>query len=157
MRASLRRHITYANVTATLALVLSLTAGAYAAVQVTGKNVVNGSLTGKDIRPESIRGKHVRGLTLSDLRDGPGQYYLKNASGTGTGIAQATATCNGNDVVLSGGTRGAVGSYIEADGPDGVNPTTRIVTGWTGRVQSAAGNAPVQALVTAVCLVVPDE
>ena len=46
-----RRHLSYANVTATLALVLSLTAGAYAAVRITGKEVVDGSLSGRRSAP----------------------------------------------------------------------------------------------------------
>jgi hypothetical protein len=156
MRGSLRRHITYANVTATLALVLSLTAGAYAAVQVTGKNVVNGSLTGKDIRAESIRGKHVRGLTLADLQNGPGQYYLASSKGTGNGLAQATATCNGNDVMVSGGTINSPSTTILSNVPDGLDRTNQVLRSWTGRVQGTnQANPTVEVTVVGLCLRVP--
>jgi hypothetical protein len=156
MRRAVRRHLTYANVTATLALVLSLTAGAYAAVQVTGKNVVNGSLTGKDIRPESISGKHVRGLSLRDLQDGPGQYYIKqSALARGNGLAEATATCNGNDAMISGGTVGGLGSFVLGSGPDGMNPNTQTARSWSGRVQGVSGSSPVQVQVVGLCLTVP--
>ena len=156
MPKPLRRHLTYANVTATLALVLSLTAGAYAAVRITGQEVVNRSLTGKDIRLESIRSKHVRGLTLSDLKNGPGQYYLRFASGQGSGIAEATATCNNNDVAISGGTAsGGTSTHLIADGPGSLNQTSRTVTSWTGRVAGVSGDDQVRVTVTALCLAVP--
>jgi hypothetical protein len=156
MRGAARRHLTYANVTATLALVLSLTAGAYAAVRITGQEVVNGSLTGKDIRAESIRGKHVRGLSLSDLQDGPGQYYLKTAQGQAQGIAQATATCNGNDVMISGGVTNSQNSYVIADVPDGLNRTAGVLKSWTGRAQGTnPSNPTVTVSVVGLCLTVP--
>jgi hypothetical protein len=51
MRTRLRSHVTYANVTATLALFLALsTGGAYAFNEWTGANVVDESLTGADVQ-----------------------------------------------------------------------------------------------------------
>jgi len=60
MLTRLRRHLTYANVTATLALFVALGGTSYAALTITGRNVKNNSLTGKD----------VRGLTTSDVKNG---------------------------------------------------------------------------------------
>jgi hypothetical protein len=48
------RRFTYSNVTATLALFIALGGSAYAAVKVTGSDVVDGSLTGKDIKRKSV-------------------------------------------------------------------------------------------------------
>jgi hypothetical protein len=48
------RRLTYSNVTATLALFIALGGSSYAAVKVTGRNVVDGSLTGKDIKKRSV-------------------------------------------------------------------------------------------------------
>jgi|GEM_PF-5097054 len=48
------RRLTYSNVTATLALFIALGGSAYAAVEVTGQDVVDGSLTGKDIKKKSV-------------------------------------------------------------------------------------------------------
>ena len=153
MPKALRRHLTYVNVTA---LVLSLTAGAFAAVRITGKEVVDGSLSGKEIRPESIRSKHVRGLTLRDLKNGPGPYYLRSVQGQGNGIASAEATCNNNDAAISGGTvAGGIGTYLLGDGPDGFNPNTRVATSWAGRVQGTSGSQSVRVTVTVLCLAVP--
>ncbi len=58
----MRRHPTYADVVSTLCLVMLLGGTAYAAVQVTGKDVKNSSLTGKDVKDKSLKG--------ADLKDG---------------------------------------------------------------------------------------
>ncbi|HEV7481497.1 MAG TPA: collagen-like protein [Solirubrobacterales bacterium] len=48
------KRLTYSNVTATLALFIALGGSAYAAVEITGRDVVDGSLTGKDIKEKSV-------------------------------------------------------------------------------------------------------
>ena len=50
----------YANVVATLALVVAMGGTSYAAVKITGKDVKNGSLSGKDVKNESLTGKDVK-------------------------------------------------------------------------------------------------
>jgi hypothetical protein len=50
----------YANVVATLALVVAMGGTSYAAVKITGKDVKNGSLSGKDVKDESLSGKDVK-------------------------------------------------------------------------------------------------
>lgn len=52
--ARLVARLSYANVMATTALFVALGGGAYAALSVTGRNVVDGSLTGRDIKNHSI-------------------------------------------------------------------------------------------------------
>lgn len=76
----MRRHLTYANVVSTLCLVLLLGGTAYAAAQVTGKDIKNSSVTGKDVKNGSLKGKDVKdqsmtgvdvsGLDAADLRAG---------------------------------------------------------------------------------------
>jgi hypothetical protein len=56
-----RDRLNYANVTATLALFVALGGASYAAVKITGRNVVNGSLTGKDIKKRSVPLNRLRG------------------------------------------------------------------------------------------------
>ena len=58
----MRRHPTYADVVSTLCLVLLLGGTAYAATQVTGKDIKNSSVTGKDVKDKSLKG--------ADLKDG---------------------------------------------------------------------------------------
>jgi hypothetical protein len=54
---------------ALLALFVAGSGTAYAAVAVTGKDVVDGSLTGRDVRDESLSGKDVKRLTSKDVVD----------------------------------------------------------------------------------------
>jgi hypothetical protein len=57
----MRSHITYANVIATLALFIALGGVSYAALRVTGRDVVDGSLTGKDIKRKSVPVNRLKG------------------------------------------------------------------------------------------------
>lgn len=83
--ATARKHLSYANVMATLAVFVSLGGGAYAALRiparsvgsrqlqhnaVTGGKVRNSSLTGADIRRGSLTGANIRpgSLTGADIR-----------------------------------------------------------------------------------------
>ncbi len=47
--------LTYADVMASIAVFISLSASSYAAVVITGANVKNGSLTGVDVKNSSSR------------------------------------------------------------------------------------------------------
>lgn len=51
--------LSYANVTATIALFLSLCGGAYAAATITGREVRDGSLTGRDLRDGSVTARDL--------------------------------------------------------------------------------------------------
>lgn len=79
-----RRRRSPALPVAVLALLLGMGGTAYAAVSVTGANVVNGSLTGKDVRNESLTGKDVRGLTRTDFAPGQLPSAAEGTTG-GTG------------------------------------------------------------------------
>ena len=52
--AKRRFRFTYASVTATIALIVSLSGGAYA-LSITGRDVVNDSLSGKDIKEKTLK------------------------------------------------------------------------------------------------------
>ena len=56
----MRRHPTYADVVSTLCLVMLLGGTAYAATQVTGKDIKNSSVTGKDVKDKSLTGRDVK-------------------------------------------------------------------------------------------------
>lgn len=60
----MRRHLTYANVTATLALFVALGGSSYAAIKVTGRDVRDGSLSGRDLRAASLSSREVRNGSL---------------------------------------------------------------------------------------------
>jgi hypothetical protein len=65
-----RRRPSPALVVASLALFVAMGGTGYAAVAVTGRDVVNSTLSGKDVKDESLTGKDVRSLTGRDVIDG---------------------------------------------------------------------------------------
>lgn len=81
----LRASVSYANVTATLALIIALGGTSYAAIRVSGKNIVNNSVSSVDVRNNSLRGKDVRNSTLTGAD-------VKNSSLTGSDIKGGSIT-----------------------------------------------------------------
>ncbi|HEY1357037.1 MAG TPA: hypothetical protein VGF21_01915 [Thermoleophilaceae bacterium] len=63
----IKQHLTYANVTATLALFIALGGSSYAALHITGRQIRNNSVTGKDIRNNSLTGRDVREKRLGQV------------------------------------------------------------------------------------------
>ena len=57
----MRRHLTYANVTATLALFIALGGGAYAISKIGSKDIRNGAIRSADLR-------NHRAVAASDVR-----------------------------------------------------------------------------------------
>ena len=85
---------TPATIISVLALVVATGGTSYAALSITGKDVVNQSLTGKDIKNQTVTGKDVRNKSLKakDFADdqlpagpqgpaGAGRWVLINAAG----------------------------------------------------------------------------
>jgi hypothetical protein len=66
----LRARLTYGNVMATIAVFIALGGSSYAALRITGKNVVNNSLTGADIKNNSLTGADVKNLASGDIANG---------------------------------------------------------------------------------------
>jgi hypothetical protein len=60
----LRRHISYANVVATLALFVAVGGSSYAALQIGSRDILNNSVRSVDVRNNSIRSKDVRDRAL---------------------------------------------------------------------------------------------
>lgn len=96
------RRLTYANVTATLALVMAITGTAVAANMIRSGDVVNGSLKGIDIHSGTLTGKHVNGDSIP-----PGDLSFDALSPRDTGLDRVykdkdkTAT-TGDKVILIG-------------------------------------------------------
>ena len=89
----LRRHFTPSMIIALVALFVSLSGGAYAALVVTGKAVKNNSLTGVDIKDRSLTAKEFKrgGLpTGAAGRDGAnGRDGAQGATGPGCDLRAA--------------------------------------------------------------------
>jgi hypothetical protein len=56
----MRRGLSYANVMATLAVFISLGGTSFAALQLTGRDVRDGSLTARDLKRETLGGKRIK-------------------------------------------------------------------------------------------------
>jgi hypothetical protein len=160
----LRPRLTYANVTATLALFIALGGSAYAGTQlardsvgpqqlrgnaVTGAKVRNGTLTGADIRDKSV--------TAADLNlaaaPKAASYAYKSAAATapaGSAANTATATCDSGQQVVGGGVMldtPKIG-LVNDSYPDSNN------TAWTARVGNASSGSSAASLnftVYAIC------
>jgi hypothetical protein len=108
----------YANVTATLALVLALTTSSYAALSITGKNVQNGSIKGADLGKNSITSAKVkdRSLLRKDFKSGQlpaGARGQKGEKGdTGDPGTRASGLVNGPNGAVSLG-RGLASANVK--------------------------------------------
>jgi hypothetical protein len=99
----MRNKLTYANVTATLALFIALGGSSYAAIKITGKDVVDSSLTTKDVKDKSLLKRDFKAGQLP--AGAPGAPGTKGDQGP-QGIQGIQGT-NGND-----GAPGAPGSAL---------------------------------------------
>jgi hypothetical protein len=124
----LRRHLTYANVAATLALLLAIAGGTTALAggskapknSVTSKSIRSGNVTANDLSTIVSRSAT---LQVTDQTPNDGNY--------GTGAA--TATCPTGARVISGS--------VISGGSGAVAVTSSAATsnGWTGTVSSDVG------------------
>jgi hypothetical protein len=128
----------YANVTATLALVVALGGTSYAVTQVTGKDVKNGSLSGKDIKKKSVPLDRLKGsLPTTSAPVDPGQFVPS------TGLYTVTAGPGGWQSTNAGLRRNSsFGGWISSTSNDGAGmlldpAVTTTVAGRAMRLQAA--------------------
>jgi hypothetical protein len=65
---ALRRHFTYANVMATLAVFIALGGSSYAALTITGRDIRDRSLTQRDLQRNTLGGSRIKESRLSKVR-----------------------------------------------------------------------------------------
>jgi hypothetical protein len=132
----IRRHLTYANVIATVALFVALGGGAYAVTtakrnSVTSKSVKNGAIKGIDVLDESLTGQDVNEGTLS-LPTGPkGDKGETGAAGSARayGRVDDTGAVSRSKNVVGDATRPQTGTYCLTLDPS-IDPATAVlVTG----------------------------
>jgi hypothetical protein len=107
MPGKVRSQLSYANVMATIAVLVALGGTATAAALITGRNVKNNSLTGADIKNRSLGGVDIRDSSLlaRDIKFGqvalPSSVYDKTTSDgrylSKTGKATDSSHLNGID------------------------------------------------------------
>ena len=118
----LRRHLSYANVVASLALFIALGGTSYAAFTITSKQVRNNSLTGADIKNSSVSTADVKNGSLLSKDFKRGQL-VAGAQGP-----QGPAGAKGDDGAA--GPQGAKGDKGDAgpQGAPGADGATNVVT-----------------------------
>jgi hypothetical protein len=92
----LRGRISYANVTATLALFVALGGTSYAVLHVGSRDVVDNSLQSRDIHNDTLRSRDIRDRTIRarDIRrDGLGSRVVKESA-----LSQVPAAVNSDRV-----------------------------------------------------------
>lgn len=68
MIGALRRHLSYANVMATLAVFIALGGSSYAALSITGRDVKDRSLTHRDLKRNTLGGTRIKESRLGKVR-----------------------------------------------------------------------------------------
>ena len=119
--ASIRRHLTYANAMASIAVFIALGGGAYAAVQVNGKN----------IKPRSIAGKKLKNNTLG------GKQINEGKLGTVPKAKQAQSATHADSAT----TAGSATSATRADTASTASRATRATTADTATTATNATSA----------------
>jgi hypothetical protein len=144
----IRRHLSYANVTATVALFVALGGGAYAVSKVDSRDIANDSVksvdlknrravTGPDVKRNALTGRQISEATLNAARFAPvvGQAPgdCNPTPGTSSTIcAQVTMRLNGRSRVLA----------IATGGQESVNGAARAICEF--RVDGKPEPVPVQ-------------
>ena len=76
----LRRHFTYANVMATLAVFIALGGSSYAALSLTGRDIRDGSLTSRDLKRNTLGGTRIKESRLGKVRHARNADRLNGSS-----------------------------------------------------------------------------
>jgi len=115
MRERLRRHLTYANVMATIAVFGVLAgSGAYAASKIGTRDIENGAVTAKKLHKKAVKTSRIAAAAVTSEKIGSGQVggkalgTITERSATDADIppgdsGQAEVQCHANEQVVSGG------------------------------------------------------
>ena len=99
-----RPRISYANVVATLALVLAVGGTSYAAITINGKNLKNRSVAGKKLKKNTVTGTEVRESKLGKVPSATHADDATRAASAATADTAAGATTSANASKLGGAT-----------------------------------------------------
>ncbi len=85
------RHLSYANVMASVAVFVALGGGAYAAVQVNGKDIQNHTITGKKIKRNTLGSKQIKESRLGEVPSASRSKYATKAGSADTADSATSA------------------------------------------------------------------
>lgn len=117
----LRRHLTYANVTATLALFVALGGSSYAALNITGRDVKDGSLTHRELKRNTLGGTRIKESRLGKVRRARNADRLNGLSARRFLVRCPRDTVPVSDVCIETTPRTAAPYRIAAGVCEGIN------------------------------------
>jgi hypothetical protein len=120
----LRRHLTYANVMATLAVFIALGGSSYAALNLTGRDIRDGSLTHRELKRNTLGGTKIRESRLGKVRRARNADRLNGLSAGRFLIRCPQDTVPVSDVCVETVSRPAAPYTVAAVACEGVNRRT---------------------------------
>jgi hypothetical protein len=120
----LRRHFTYANVMATLAVFIALGGSSYAALNLTGRDIRDGSLTHRDLKRNSLGGTRIKESQLGKVRRARNADRLNGVSAGRLLVRCPRDTVPVSDVCVENTARAAAPYQAAAVICEGVNRRT---------------------------------
>jgi hypothetical protein len=118
---ALRRHLSYANVMATLAVFIALGGSSYAALTITGRDIKDRSLTQKDLKRNTLGGGRIKESRLGKVRRAHNADLLNGVPAARLLVRCPDGTVPVSDVCVETATR-APAPYriaaIECEGTD---------------------------------------
>jgi hypothetical protein len=120
----LRRHFTYANVMATLAVFISLGGASYAALNLTGRDIKDGSLTHRELKRNTLGGTSIKESRLGKVRRARNADRLNGLSSRRFLIRCPRDTAPISDVCVEVASRGAAPYQVAAVACEGTNRRT---------------------------------
>jgi hypothetical protein len=106
--ATLRRHLSYANVMATLAVFIALGGSSYAALKITGADVRNGSLSNRDLKKNTLDGSRIRESRLGKVPRAKNAERLNGVSAARLFVRCPEGTVPVSDICIETSFRGAL-------------------------------------------------
>jgi hypothetical protein len=92
MTGGMKRHLTYANAMASIAVFVALGGGAYAAVHVNGADIENRTVAGKKIKNNTLGGKQIDEGQLGEVPRAARAGWATTATSADTAGSAASAT-----------------------------------------------------------------
>jgi hypothetical protein len=120
----LRRHFTYANVMATLAVFIALGGSSYAALNLTGRDIRDGSLTSRDLQRNTLGGTRIKESRLGKVRRARNADRLNGSSAGRFLVRCPRDTVPVSDVCVETAARTAAPYQTAAVTCEGVNRRT---------------------------------
>jgi hypothetical protein len=119
-----RRHFTYANVMATLALFIALGGSSYAALNLTGRDIRDGSLTHRELKRNTLGGTKIRESRLGKVRRARNADRLNGMSAGRFLVRCPRDTVPVSDVCVETASRAAAPYQIAAVACESMNRRT---------------------------------